>query len=292
MIKIRNINPYALYIHCDAAMDYGPKSPGGVGIVIEFPDSVDLEPIKLEIGKYTGANIERLELEAIIKGMEEVLKLFEHQYDALKNVNAIIITTDRHSLNDNEKTSPFRIKDWRKNNWHNYEGKAIKNSDLLEKLDKTRKKLSDKTYRSVRIEFLPSKFNKAADKLSKKGKKKALTSDSIAIKSLKQGKRKFDGEEINYSFLKVKDEYEIHIYKKEPVRDQWEISAEIFKGEFLGKKLKIYTDDELVKKLHRHHKYKVRIKNVYQHHIIIYKTFNEVKKKPEENNQEVFGIIK
>jgi len=65
MIKIRNINPYALYIHCDAAMDYGSKSPGGVGIEIEFPDSVTLEPIKLEIGKYINANIERLELETI-----------------------------------------------------------------------------------------------------------------------------------------------------------------------------------------------------------------------------------
>lgn len=281
MIKIRNINPYALYIHCDASMDYGPKSPGGVGIEIEFPDSVSLVPIKLDIGKYISSNIERLELEAIIKGMEEVLRLFESKYDALKNVKTIIITTDRYSLNDNEKTNPFKIKDWRKNNWYNYEGKAIKNSDLLEKLDKTRKKLLDKTYRSVRIEFLPGKFNKAADKLSKIGKKKALTSDSIALKGLKQGKRKLNGEEINYSLLKVKDEYEIHIYKKEPVRDQWEISTEIFKGEFVGKKLKIYTDNELVKKLHRHHIYKVHIKNVYQHHIIIYKTFKEVKKKAE-----------
>lgn len=279
MLNIRNINPYALYIHCDAAMDYGPKSPGGVGIEIEFPDSITLEPIKFEIGKYISANIERLELEAIIRGMEEVLKLFEYQYDELKNVNAIIITTDRYSLNDNEKTSLFRIKDWRKNNWHNYQRKAIKNSDLLEKLDKTRKKLSDKTHCSVRIEFLPSKFNKAADKLSKKGKKKALTFDSIALKGLKQGKRKFEGEEINYSLLKIKDEFEVHIYKKEPVRDQWEISAEFFEGEFLGKKLKVYTDDELEKKLHRHHIYRVRLKNVFQHHVIIYRTFKEIKNK-------------
>jgi len=209
--------------------------------------------------------------------MEEVLILFALQYDALKNVNAIIITTDRYSLNDNEITSPFRIKDWRRNNWHNYEGKAIKNSDLLEKLDKTRKKLSDKTYHSVRIEFLPSKFNKVADKLSKKGKKKALTSEAISLKGVKQGKRKLEGEEINYSLLKVKEAYDIHIYKKEPVRDQWEISVEIFQGEFLGKKLKIFTDISLEKKLHRHHIYKVRIKDVHKHHVIINKTLKEVK---------------
>ena len=204
MLSIRKINPYALYIHCDAAMDYGPKSPGGVGIEIEFPESVPLEPIKLEIGKYVGANIARLELEAIIKGMEEVFKLFEQQNNQLQNLNTIIVTTDRFDLNDQELTSPFRIRDWRKNDWHNFEGKAIKNSDLLAKLDKTRKKLADKTYCSVRIEFLPSKFNKSADKLSKISKRKALSIDTIALKGLKQGRRKFDGDEINYSLLKIK----------------------------------------------------------------------------------------
>ena len=99
----------------------------GVGIQIEFPESVDLDPIELSFGSFVGANIERLELEAIIRGMNEVLELFESYHnDKLKNVNTIIITTDRYGLNNNEKTSPFRIKDWRKNNWHNHEGKEEK----------------------------------------------------------------------------------------------------------------------------------------------------------------------
>lgn len=277
MTYFQKINPYAMYIHCDAAMDYGTKNPGGVGIFIEFPDTVALDPIRLEVGKYIKSNIERLELEAIIKGMEESLDLFEQRTSVLKNINTIIITTDRFSLNDNEKTNPFRIRDWRKNHWHNYEGKAIKNSDLLEKVDRLRKKISDKTYCSVRIEFLPSKFNKVADKLSKKGKFKAITNESIALKGIKHGKRKFDGEEINYTFINIKDEYLIHVFKKEPVRDQWEISAEICNSGNIGKKIKIYTDSSLEKKLHRHHYYSIRIKNKFRHHVEIFRTISEIK---------------
>jgi len=280
MNTIRSINPYAIYVHCDAGMDYDSKNSGGVGIAIEFPESVDLEPIKFSCGRYIGANIERLELEAIIRGMNKVIDLFEqYSSDKLQNVNTIIITTDRFGLNDNEKTSPFRIKDWRKNDWLNHEGKAIKNSDLLERLDKTRKRLSDKTHSSVRINYLPSKFNKAAHNLASKAKTKAIKLDSIELKGVKQGRRKFQGEEVKYSMLKEKEYYIIHIFKKDPVRDQWEISAEFYEGEFIGKKLKIYTTPEVERKLHRHHIYKLRLKKIFQHHVSIYKTLNEAIKK-------------
>ena len=67
-------NPYALYVYCDGAMDYGPKNAGGIGLEIFFPEFVGLESIKKSIGSYEGANIERMELEAIIQGMKEVLE--------------------------------------------------------------------------------------------------------------------------------------------------------------------------------------------------------------------------
>ena len=177
----------------------------------------------------------------------------------------------------NIKTSPFKIKDWRKNDWHNYEGKAIKNSDLLDKIDKTRKKLSDKTYCRVRIEYLRRKYNKAANRLAKTGKQKAIVDHSLSIKGIKMGKRKFDGDTIDYKKLKNKENLLIQIFKKEPVRDLWEINAEICEGENLGKKLNIYTDDKLEKKLHRHHSYLIKIKNVYTNHIIIFRTIKEIK---------------
>ena len=140
------INPHAVYVHCDGAMDYSSQNPGGVGFLITFPDSVNLEPIPITIGTYIGGNIERLELEALIQAMKKTIEVFKINNDALKNIRQIIFITDRYGLIEEEKTSAYRIREWRRNKWKNHEGKPIKNHKLLDELDKTRKKLSDKTF--------------------------------------------------------------------------------------------------------------------------------------------------
>lgn len=272
-------NPHAIYVHCDGAMDYNSKSTGGVGYKIIFPDFVDLESIQESIGRYEGANIERLELEAIIQGMEEILRVFHCNKEKLRNANQIIFVTDRFALQDSDRTNPYKIKEWRNKGWHNHEGKPIKNSDLLEKLDKTRKKIRDLCYCRVEINFKPRKFNKAVDKLAKAGKTNPILKDTIAIKGTKTAKRLFDGNSIDYKLLTEKREYTIHIYRKEPVREQWEIFTEIINGEFLGRKMKIYTDDIIGAKLQRQHRYKIRLKNVFKYHATIYRTFTEIKVK-------------
>lgn len=274
-----SINPYALYVYCDGAMQYDSKNTGGVGFEIVFPEFIELENIKKSFGRYEGTNIERLELEGLLQGMYEVLNIFEQEKEKLKNLDTIIFRTDRLSLNDSEKTSAYRIRDWRKNKWHNHEGKAIKNSDLLDRIDKARKKINDQTYCSVQIKYVRRKFNKKADKLAKQGKTQAIAKSNIALKGIKISKRKFDDIEIDYNLLEEKNKYHIRVYKKDPVRDQWEISVEICLGNFLGKKLKIYTAPETEMKLHRHHEYEIRIKNVFTHHICIYKTIKELKTK-------------
>jgi len=272
------LNPYAIYINCDGAMDYDSKSSGGVGYVITFPDSIALDSISNSIGKYVGANIERLELEAIIQGMEEVLRLSKRHFSLIKKSNQIIFITDRFALQDQERTNPYRIKEWRRNNWHNHEGKPIKNSDLLDKLDKTRKKVIDTLHCRLNIEYQRRKKNKSADKLSKEGKTKALKREDLAVKGTKTGKRVYNGLTIDYKKLNEKEELLIHIYRKEPVREQWEIFAEICDGIYTGGKIQIYTDDILAAKLQRHHRYKVRLKSVFRFHVNIYKTIKEVKK--------------
>ena len=272
-----SFNPYALYIYCDGSMDYDSRNTGGVGFEIRFPDFVDLESFKKSIAKYEGANIERLELEAILQGMYQVLELFKNKNDELRNINTIIFITDRSGLIDTDKTSPYRIREWRRNKWQNHEGKAIKNSDLLDKIDKTRKKITCKTRSSLHIKYGRRKFNKIADKLAKKGKTQAIVKSDIASKGAKIGKRKYNDIEVDYGLLEEKGEYLVRVFKKEPVQDQWEISVEICEGKFIGNKLNIYTDSEIERKLHRHHQYRIRIKNVYAHHIVVYKTIKEVK---------------
>jgi ribonuclease HI len=281
MDPIVKTNPYALYVYCDGAMDYDSKNTGGIGYEIVFPESVDLDNIRESFGRYQGANIERIELEGIISGVEAVIRVFEKEREKLKNINTIIVVTDRFRLNDNEGTNPFRIKDWRKNKWCNHEGKAIKNSDLLDKLDKKRKKLSEIAYSNVRIEYKSRKLNKVADTLAKNGKKKLITDDRIAVKGLKVGKRKFEGIEVIYKSLKEKDEMLVHIFLKSPVNDQWEILVEICNGINIGRKVKIYSDDKLASKLQRRNEYKVKLKTVYSHHVTI---FRSIKKLKNSNN--------
>lgn len=275
MVK-ETINPYAIYVYSDASMDYDSNNTGGVGIRIVFPDSLNMEPITISIGKYHGANIERLELEGTIQGMNEVLSLFNNEGDKLKNVQTIIFKTDRLSLNDNDKTNSFRIRDWRKNKWCNHEGKPIKNSDLLDKLDKTRKKIIDNTYCKVEIRYVRSKFNKVADKLAASAKKKAIANKNIALNGIKLGKRKHDNIEVDYKLLEENIDYIVHVYKKVPVQNQWEISVEFHEGRFLGQTLKIYSDFETESLLHRHHIYKIRIQNICTYHVNICNAIEEV----------------
>jgi ribonuclease HI len=271
------MNPYALYIKCDGSMDYDSKNTGGVGVEIIFPDSVNMETIRKSFGRYEGANIERIELEGIISGIEYIIDLYGKESDKLSNINTIIFITDRFRLNDKEGTDPYKIQAWRKNKWCNHEGRAIKNHDLLDKLDKKRKKLSEVARSKVLIEYRPRKQNKVADKLAKAGKQFSIPDHTIAIKGLKVGKRKYDGSEISYDLIKEEDEIHIHVFLKTPVNKQWEISAEVCEGINIGKKLRIYSDDKLAGKLHRRHEYKIKIKKVFLHHTEIYRTMKEIK---------------
>jgi ribonuclease HI len=272
-------NPYAIYVYCDASMDYDSQNTGGVGFQIIFPDCVQKDNIKESVGKFVHANIERLELEAIISSMETLVDIYQKGGVDLSGVGSIVVVTDRLALCDTERTYPYKIQEWRKNNWCNHEGKEIKNSDLLDRLDKKRKKLSELVRGRVSIEYRPSKLNRTADKLAKAGKDIPICNNSIAIGGLKVGKRKDAGREVTYRFLRKGDEIDIRIFLKRPIRNQWEISAEICEGANAGQKLKIYTDYELAEKLHRHHEFRIRLKKVYSHHIEIFRSIKELKAK-------------
>lgn len=272
----RTENSYAIYVRCDAAMNYDSKNTGGIGYVIEFPEDCAIDNIFRKVGHYVGANIERLELNALILGMTELLKVYKYRSEDLKAATGIICITDRFSLNDQEKTSPYRIREYRRNKWRNHEGKEIKNSDLLDRVDKLRAKIYRETHLVPRIEYRRRKENKAADVLSKQAKLEPIVNKGLAKPGLKVGTRKFDGGEVDYQLLESNQNLTVHIFKKERIKSQWEISAEICDGKQLGQKVKIYTDSEIEKELHRRHTYKVLLKQVYMHHVSIEEGIAEV----------------
>ena len=278
-VKEKGMKDYrAIYVHCDGSMMPDNKSSGGTGYVIKFPDELELDDISDYYGIYHDANIERIEIQGIIKGMQELLDCLKQNSINISWVSRIIVITDRYDLQDEERTNPYRIKDWRRNGGKNHEGKEIKNWDLLNKLDKTRTKLSQFARKSVRIEYRKRKYIKDADKLSKTGRKEGLPTREIAIEGHKIGTRKFDGPEIKYSSFNPTETITIYIFRKRPIREQWEINAEICSGKRKGGKLKIITDHLLQEKLQRGNCFEVRIKKVCSFHFEIYRIIKKVKK--------------
>lgn len=266
---------YSIHIRTDGAMDRDTRSTGGTGFVIDFPDSLDLEPIQ-ESFRRDHQGIHRLEMIAIIEGMEQLLRFSKMRRDELRQASGVTIHTDRHSLSDSELTNPWKIAAWRRNNWHNHEGKPIKDKDLLDQIDKLRKKVSD-IYGRTEIVYERRQRNKRADKLAKQGKRDSIKSRKLVQeKTEKIAPRKYVGPEISYQQLTNDESLDIRVYRKDQVSDEVEITAEICDGIHFGKTIKIYIDSLSESDLHRHHYYRVTLDGVFSRHVRIATDFEEL----------------
>jgi len=261
-------------------MDLDSRQTGGTGFLIEFPESREYSPIK-ETFRRDNQGIHRLELIAILEGMEALIQwLKDHGGHSLRN-SRIIIHTDRHSIIDDGLNNPWKVAGWRRNGWKNHEGKPIKDKDLIDGIDKTRKKLSNMIQARVEIQYVRRKKNKQADKLAKQGKRGEIRNKRIiGEKNVKIAKRLFSGAEIDYGTIGSGDVLDIRIYRKDPVSKEYEISAEICDGIHYGKKIKIYVDFVQETELHRHHNYRVYIEKVFKHHVRINPDFEEYEPEP------------
>ena len=179
-------------------------------------------------------------------------------------------------MREAQKTNPYAIREWRSNNWKNHEGKPIKNHELLNRLDKLRRKLSQTSRARINIEYRSRKQNRAADKLAKAGKKDGSIITTLLKKSEKIGRRKFDGAEIKYNQLSPRQEIHVNIFKKEPIQDQWEVWAELCEGENEGQKMKFYVDDVLADKLNRGNQYILKVKQTYRFHLDVFRTIRKL----------------
>jgi hypothetical protein len=129
----------------------------------------------------------------------------------------------------------------------------------------------------VEIKYLRRKYNKEADKLSKRGKT-GLTRSKLIVdeKAPKISQRLFDGEEIDYSKLSAGDSLDVRVYMKDAVQREFEVTGEISDGNNFGKTVKIYVSFIEELGLHRHHYYRFTVKEVYKHHIRVMPDFEEI----------------
>lgn len=264
----------AIVIYTDGAMDRDTQQTGGTGFVIKFPDVIGVPDIE-ESFRRDGQGIHRLEMIAILEALESLNKWLKKNSELVRGVSGVVVNTDRLSLT--ELLNPWKISGWRKKGWKNHEGKPIKDKDLLDKIDKSRTKLINKIHGRFEINYLRRKFNKEADKLSKRGKKGADKNKIIlSEKNQKISKRLFDGEDIKYSKLSVGETLEVRVYMKDPVQKEFEVTGEISDGEHFGKKIRIYVSFIEELDIHRHHYYRFTIKEVHRHHIRVMSKFEEI----------------
>lgn len=258
-------NPYSIKIRCDGAMNLDKNQTGGNGYYIEFPDALNLEPLFGSL-RNDGQGIHRLEIISIIEAIKRLLNFIKQNPEIRKSLSGVCICTDRYSIPN--LVSPWSIQKYKRNKWKTNDGKAVKDRDLLEELDRLIKKLSIESRGMVEIKWVPEKYNKTADKLSKSGKKD-IPSRRTTKKNRRFAKRIFNGPEVNYETLKSGDEITIHVYSWEPIQNEFEIVGEILGKKNLGKKLKISVTQEDKNKFHRKHFYEINISEVYKSYIKI-----------------------
>ena len=260
-------DPHAIMVHCDGAMTLKPQQVGGGGFVIDFPDEYEIDAVSVYF-RMDNQGINRIEMASILESIIKLQQLFKQHN--LRNINRILIYTDRFNATDEEDLNPYKIAEYRRNKWKNFEGKEIKNKDILDKIDKERKKLSKIAGSSVEIKYKREKNNKKADKLSRLGRDSQVRGKKILdVKKLNVTRRKFNGKEIEYSLLKEGDILKVHVYAHQVLDKQCELLAEIVDGEHLGFKFKIYVSLEEKQNIHRTYSYQIQINNVFRYHITV-----------------------
>lgn len=132
------IDPRALQIHTDGSAIKNPGHKSGCVAIAHYPDHLGLEDeIIFEFGCPRSTN-QRMELRACIGAVKWVRG---RHWDG---VTCILIVTDSRYVRENIGRASF----WKKDRWHNRDGKPMSNSDLWDELIKTRGKVD------VRVEFV------------------------------------------------------------------------------------------------------------------------------------------
>lgn len=116
-------DPNAVKIYTDGSARPTNPGPGGVGLIIESPDNLELENIEISEGYFESTN-NRMELTAMIKAFEWfVLE------SPIKKLSRLIIITDSEYVYKNYKNINY----WRDNEWKDQYGKPYENIDLWKK---------------------------------------------------------------------------------------------------------------------------------------------------------------
>lgn len=124
-------DPNAVKIYTDGSARPINPGPGGLGIVVEYPDAMGLDNYELSEGYKVSTN-NRMELLAVIRALEWL----RAEMRSRRFTRAIIIT-DSGYVYENHTSAQY----WKANGWRNPDGKPYENSDLWDRFLKERPKV-------------------------------------------------------------------------------------------------------------------------------------------------------
>lgn len=124
-------DPNAAKVYTDGSARPTNPGPGGIGMVVEYPDGMYLDNFEFGEGYVLSTN-NRMELTAVIRAMEWL----QAESGSKKFTRAIIIT-DSEYVYTNYKNAQY----WKANGWRNSDGKPYENQDLWDILLKLRQKI-------------------------------------------------------------------------------------------------------------------------------------------------------
>ncbi len=162
------LNERSIHIYTDGSAIDNPGGPGGIAVVVRYPDHLDLaDEVICELG-YEESTNNRMELLACIKALEWVRKK-----KPWRDVTCVQIITDSKYVADN---IGYRAWGWKKNKWRNQHGEPKENIDLWKKALSARQKAG------MRIEFIQTKGKsseilKKVDKTAKKASSAGMEVD-------------------------------------------------------------------------------------------------------------------
>src|SRR6266850_7193315 len=154
------LDPRAIHIQTDSSCYKNPGGDSGCAAIVHFPEDLGLPDEQIVDFGCGESSINGMELMACVKALKWVCD--NAPWD---NVTRILIVTDSQYVTDNV----LRAQNWKRMGWRNAHGEWKFNSDLWDKLLKTRVKVARL---GLRVDFVWQKgkkteLGKKADKAAK-----------------------------------------------------------------------------------------------------------------------------
>lgn len=127
-------DPNAVKIYTDGSAKPNPGK-GGIGIIVEYPDNLNLENFEISEG-YKSSTNNRMELKAIVR----VFEWLQSEIKIHRLTRAIIITDSSYVYSNHQN-----VQYWKTNSWRNNEGKPYENADLWDSFLKEKQKTKLRT---------------------------------------------------------------------------------------------------------------------------------------------------